>query len=164
LKPTFKKSIFHGFTSVVGIVFYFFGLFTLFNILQRFVSFPIVPGTEITVAVLEFLFLCYVVLNFFIGYGLVNRRRWALSVSLINTALLLGLGFARYFGMSMPQYADFSVFFPPVVFAIMAGILYLNREFLNEDYINLKIIIPFATLLLITIFSSNTISAVLYAH
>ncbi|MEK7514573.1 MAG: hypothetical protein AAB587_02015 [Patescibacteria group bacterium] len=159
-----KKALFYAFTSVAGTAFYFFGLFTLLNILQRFLRFPIAPENMFSIVILELLFLCYVVLNFFIGYGLVNRRRWTLSVSLISTALLLGLSLVRYFGIFVSQYASFSVFLPPAVFALMAGVLFLNRGFLNEKYVNVRVIVPFVTLLLITIFFTNTISIALYAY
>ena len=156
-----KKVVFYGFTSITGTAFYFFGLFTFLNILQRFLAFPIPSGSEFTVIVLESLFFCFVVVNLFMGYGLVNRRRWVLSISLISLILLSGLGIVRYFGIFLPQYSRMSVFIPTAAFAVISTVLFLNRKYLDNRYINIKILVPFSIFLLIAVVFSNVISRTL---
>ena len=157
-----RLSFFQVFISVTSIAFYLAGLFTVFNVLQRLFSIDSVSGLG-TIIFLQFLFLCFASLDFFIGYGLSNRKQWTLAVVIISFISISALNLSRYLNLPPADVANlFVLLFPTVVLGIIAVVLFLNRKFLSGTLIDKKVVVSFSLILLTTIMFNKTIELTLY--
>lgn len=153
---------FQLFVSVTSIAFYIAGLFTLLNVLQRLLSIHSISSSELSTIFLQFLFLCFAVLDFIVGYGLSNRRKWALTVILISLIAVSALNLSRYLSLTPPEGISlFALFLPTAVLGTIATVLSLNLKFLNGTLIDKKVVFSFSAILLTTIMFNETIALLL---
>lgn len=130
----------YGLYAVLGIIFLGISLYALLDILMVLVNSASVSLSGAA------LFLCDIVLNAIIGYGLIFYRKWLLvaflSILILKVFLIL---VSRGSGLSVGLF-------------VVAGIslfLFLTKDFLSREYAPLKVVIPFTVFLLASFFFGN---------
>ncbi len=112
---------------ILGVLFYGIGTTTAYSVFLRLGS------SSTALEPKTFLFACYVIVNFIIGYGFMFRRKWLLSAFFGSfVSMILVSGFFFILGDGVRASALFTTI---LILGTFSGFLFASRKFMVGKYL-----------------------------